>query len=301
LALLLVLVKVAGIFLMLHNANLRLVHVLRLPNILAPRRVYKFLSFGPTCWGPQSLRLVWILLSAVPFAMSASSDTQLHRSDSVMDTSLSQLQSIDLLAEFTAAPTSSHLGLDASMLQNGNPHITHNLPPVFPNKADHDTMPPSMHVSLPDVSPSINLSTMDVLDSVSSTRTPAPTFTHEFPRPSDAFGMQVLTDEQLPSSAANSNANNAPHISPRNMHSLPPSYSVGTSSLASALDGMCGPARLSPSDSVVIDGLRSTTSPNNPTLGFSSSHFDELMESPGGPSELPHDTNRMFVVEVFRE
>jgi hypothetical protein len=232
------------------------------------------------------------------------SDTQLHPSESPMDTSLSQPQSTQILPDFNTVPSSSHLrhGLDASMLQNSNPHITHTLPTVFPNKADHDTLPASMHVALPDVSPALNLSTMDVLDSATSAGANGASFTHDFTRSTDAFGMQVLSNDQLSSSAQNASANNHSHLPPPNIHSLPSSYSVGTSSLASAL---CVPTQRSPPESINGTGsnlLLDSSPSNSTTFSFSPPHFvDDRMESQGGPNGLSHEPHRMDVVEVFRE
>lgn len=230
------------------------------------------------------------------------SDAPLQSSDSPMDTSLPHPQPTQVLPDFTVVPSPSLLRLDSSILQNSNPHITHSLPSVFPNKADHDSLPASMHVALTDVSPSINLSTMDVLDSATSVRTNGTSFTHDFTHSSDAFGIRVLSNDQLPPSAQNSSPNDQPHMPSPNIHSLPSSYSVGTSSLASAL---CGPTQRSPPDS--INGSRSNllldTSPSNSTtFGFSPAHFvDDRVELRGSSNDLSHEPHRLDVVEVFRE
>jgi hypothetical protein len=217
-----------------------------------------------------------------------------------MDTGLSQSQTADLL--FPSTIIGSHLDLDLSSVQHSSPHVVHNLQSSFLNKAD--SLPATLHVS-----PPATLSEMDILNSTSLAQDHIPNFIPEFPPQNDPFRMQVLGGEPLqPNSIAPHVSNNPSQLPSEDANSIP-IYTIGTSSLASALDVMERPLRRSPPESSIPNGLGLSSAESGPSTSVNSSGFlftpsdyhSDCVEAKGESPDVPNDPHRLVVVNLFQE
>ena len=112
-------------------------------------------------------------------------------------------------------------------------HLVHDISSVFPNQGElTDSLPNCMHVSIP---PSATMNTMDIRRVSPSKLALTQTLIPNFQPPRDSFGNGILPhmDGNIEMDSPSDS-----HIPPPPVHPLPPAYTVGTSSLASALDTM---------------------------------------------------------------
>lgn len=112
---------------------------------------------------------------------------------------------------------------------------THDLFPIK-NDPSSGTNGSPMHVSMSDMSPK-KLSSMDFLEPTGPVRASAPSFIPDFP--SNGFVLRAHLDGRgaMHPSSAGTPPSNTSHVPSPNMQNIPTSFG-GTSSLASALDGM---------------------------------------------------------------
>lgn len=120
--------------------------------------------------------------------------------------------------------------------------LMQDMPSVFPNKPDRpNALAASMHVSMPELSPSVFMAPMEAIDAAPQLHSAPSAFTSDYPA-RDAFGMiQPLENgmslEMSPNSHMPSASPPQSQVPSPSIHGSASSYSVGvTSSLESALD-----------------------------------------------------------------
>ncbi|KAH7929714.1 hypothetical protein BV22DRAFT_1056231 [Leucogyrophana mollusca] len=201
---------------------------------------------------------------------------------------------------------------DDSLLQNSIPLPSHDTLPVFPLPVD----PSTMHIPLPDTSPSgPDMSVMDALNASSSTRAPAPGYISDFPPQNLPFGLSPL-DNHLSVHSAPSTGSSNPSPAAHGMMPVYPMAGVsamnGMSSIASSMNGTVprtGPdssassTLASSSSELGFSPLSSGTSTSNHDPGFifpppdvNDGRMGRRDESP----EDPGDSHLMVVGDILK-
>jgi len=156
-----------------------------------------------------------------------------------MDTSPSR--SCDTSPKFVSLTRSPHDV--APLLPNPSTHLLHEMPTLFPNGGDSPSTMNNVRqqVSIPDLP--VNMA-MDVLSSSTQPLGPAPGFIPDFQQQCVSFGISARLDSDIgmgPSTIHPSASDS--QVSSPSIHTITPSYSVGSSSLATALDNSMGRSR----------------------------------------------------------
>jgi hypothetical protein len=241
--------------------------------------------------------------------MSPSPDESLTCAMNSMDSNPVELQNTGILPDFSTVISAPHLDI----LPNGTSHISHTLPSMFPIKAEAATLlPASLHVPMPNLTVPVGGSSLDMHDSSAAISAAAPGFLSEFSPPAESFAMQGLVDNHLPvqSPPRVAPTSHPPsHLSSPTVHNLTPPFNIGTSSLASALNGM-GVGR-SPPESILSSGMTSSgseqtmssmggkPSPESQNSGINVPLGSDGVNGEGGSPEATEIPHRMVVEDLF--
>ncbi|KDQ61001.1 hypothetical protein JAAARDRAFT_569526 [Jaapia argillacea MUCL 33604] len=169
--------------------------------------------------------------------------------------------------------------------QDEVPNPTSHVTPIFSNECDTSNTTIPMQVS--QIVPSMNIDAMDTLTSPStSERVSAPSFLPDFPSTTGLFGMDdrhtMHRGGLHPSPGMSTTSSGLSHSSSPAVNGLSPPFSVGTSSLASALDDLTAPIH-----------AQSDSSTSSLALVNSISQMD-FMSTGSGPSTSAADLDFMF-------
>ncbi|KAH9951254.1 hypothetical protein B0H21DRAFT_818313 [Amylocystis lapponica] len=205
-----------------------------------------------------------------------------------------QFQTNDGPPAFSAMVPPSHP--DSSLPPHSASHVHTSMPSLFQSEVDPgNSMSVPMQMSISSLPPPpANLNAMDVVSAIPPASTSSPGLLPDFPPQNGSFGLDPrLTgldglngSHQLVSSpSATTASTNASHASSPGMNGMS-TYSIPSSSLASALDGMAA-ARSRSDSSASPANLTSSTS----DLGFSSGG--------SGPPTSVHESGFQFSMPGF--
>ncbi|KAG2041624.1 hypothetical protein BDR03DRAFT_945266 [Suillus americanus] len=196
------------------------------------------------------------------------------------------------------------------LIQNTMSHTPREAISIYQRPAD----PNALHLSLADTSPSTGMHSMDVLDTTTSSRAPAPGFISDFPCRNISYGSMSRMDSHLalhsPQSATSGSSGPSSAV-----HGVSSAYAMNTSSImvngqsmiqsvhAGALDSSGSPGALASSASELAFPPLSNSSSKptqDPGFIFPPPDVPDLFSGRDSSPETPGDSHLLVVGDILK-